>query len=119
MFVIDVATTTAEIIEQDYSDYERLSPPTVCSNLSKDASGVVIENTSFTDTYLPSGSTVYEKTTTFTNTSCNVATLLPIQTSPVLSNPIHLVDEGTIDTNTALRSSVVASTTSTDRDWET
>lgn len=113
MFVIGVDSVSTVVVEQEYEDYERLSPPSVCNNLKLDSNGDAIEYTTFVTDYLPTGSTVYEKYTTFTNTNCNVANPLPTQYSPVISNPTFLVDQGTIDTNTALRSSTVSTTTST------
>lgn len=113
MFVIDVATTSVVTVEQVYADYERLPPPSICGNIKIDSAGDEIEDTAFVTEFLPTGSTVYEKSTTFTNTSCNVANLLPTQYSPVVGNPTYLIDKGTIDVNTALKSTVVSTTTST------
>lgn len=96
IFAIGVEIENTTIVDSDFEDYERPTLPQNCNIYQVDENANPILDQIFIDNYMNSTDTVYKRVVTPSNTSCGLATIVPLLTDPQIDNINFLSNKGQI-----------------------
>ncbi len=96
IFAISVETESTQIVNNDFEEYTRVTPPSLCSIYLVDDDGNPINDDLFVGNYMEASETVYKRSPSPTNTSCIAAAALSFLTNPQIQNTNYMMNLGEV-----------------------